>query len=34
MFNAQYVPYDPLVQRAKAVNLQVYSLIDFFDNRK
>ncbi len=33
-FNSQYVPYDPLVQRARAVNLQVYSLIDFFDKRK
>ena len=33
-FNSQYVPYDPLVQRAQAVNLQVYSLIDFFDKRK
>jgi hypothetical protein len=34
IFNSQYVPYHPLVQRAQAVNLQVYSLIDFFDNRK
>ncbi len=32
--NSQYVPYDPLVERARAVNLQVYSLIDFFDKRR
>jgi hypothetical protein len=25
---------DPLVERALSVNLQVYSLIDFFDYRK
>jgi hypothetical protein len=34
VFNSEYVPYDPLVKRAQAVNLQVYSLIDFFDRRK
>jgi hypothetical protein len=34
LVNSQYVPYGPLVERARAVNLQVYSLIDFFDNRK
>jgi hypothetical protein len=34
LVNSQYVPYDPLVERARAVNLQVYSLIDFFDKRK
>jgi len=32
--DTNYAPYAPLVQRAKAVNLQVYSLIDFFDRRK
>ena len=32
--NAAYEPYTPLVNRARAVNQQVYSLIDFFDHRK
>ncbi len=34
LVNSQYEPYAPLVERARAVNQQVYSLIDFFDKRK
>ena len=34
LMNAAYEPYTPLVDRARAVNRQVYSLIDFFDHRK
>jgi hypothetical protein len=34
MFDVRGRPYEPLTNRAKAVNRQVYPLIDFLDERK
>ncbi len=34
MFNAQGKPYQPLLDRARAVNREAYPLIEFFDGRR
>jgi hypothetical protein len=34
MFDVTGKPYAPLLERARAVNREVYPLIEFFDNRK
>lgn len=34
MFNLEGRPYPPLLQRARAVNLEVYPLIEFFQGRR